>query len=184
MKTLKFILAVSLAAGAFPAFAQSSEAQRSVAQMERAMQQTAARLGTARLNPAEARGPYQGKLNVDPSKDAWRPVTSEAMRQATAQDAWLTKPRFSVTASVDFDGDGHNDTAQMFNNSRQGAVLVTFGGPNRRAPVVAYKVDRPFTGGEEIRAAGRNRILVTIPDVSEQLLFMDRSGPKVISFGE
>src|SRR3546814_4204432 len=84
--------------------------------------------------PAEARPPYQGKVNVDPSKDAWRPVTSEAMRQATSKDAFLTKPRFSVSANVDFDGDGHIDTAQMVNNSRQGAVFVTFGGPNRRAP--------------------------------------------------
>ena len=166
------------------AFAQSGDAKSSVAQMERAMQQTAARLGSARLNPAEAKAPYQGKVTVDPSKDAWRPVTSEAMRQATSQDAWLTKPRFSVTASVDFDGDGHIDTAQMVNNSRQGAVFVTFGGPNRRAPALAFKIDRPFTGGEEIRAAGRNRILLTIPDVSEQLLFMDHSGPKVIKFGE
>src|SRR3546814_16433839 len=86
MKTLKFILAVSLAAGAVPAFAQAGDAKSSVAQMERAMQQTAARLGNARLNPAEARPPYQGKVNVDPSKDAWRPVTSEAMRQATSKD--------------------------------------------------------------------------------------------------
>src|SRR3546814_10168958 len=82
MKTLKFILAVSLAAGAVPAFAQAGDAKSSVAQMERAMQQTAARLGNARLNPAEARPPYQGKVNVDPSKDAWRAVTSEAMRSA------------------------------------------------------------------------------------------------------
>src|SRR3546814_13252431 len=78
----------------------------------------------------------------------------------------------------------HSDTAQMVNNSRQGAVFVTFGGPNRRAPALAFKIDRPFTGGEEIRAAGRNRILLTIPDVSEHLLFMDRIGPKVINFGE
>src|SRR3546814_12002803 len=81
------------------------------------------------------------------------------MRQATSKNAFLTKPRFSVSANVDFDGDGHIDTAQMVNNSRQGAVFVTFGGPNRRAPALAFKIDRPFTGGEEIHAAGRNRIL-------------------------
>src|SRR3546814_19046962 len=104
------------------------------------------RLGNARLNPAEARPPYQGKVNVDPSKDAWRPVTSEAMRQATSKDAFLTKPRFSVSANVDFDGDGHIDTAQMVNNSRQGAVFVTFGGPNRRAPQLAFKIDRSESG--------------------------------------
>src|SRR3546814_12376770 len=127
MKTLKFILAVSLAAGAVPAFAQAGDAKSSVAQMERAMQQTAARLGNARLNPAEARPPYQGKVNVDPSKDAWRPVTSEAMRQATSKDAFLTKPRFSVSANVDFDGDGHIDTAQMVNNSRQERKSVVKG---------------------------------------------------------
>src|SRR3546814_15718638 len=101
------------------------------------------------------------------------------MRQATSKNAFLTKPRFSVSANVDFDGDGHIDTAQMVNNSRQGAVFVTFGGPNRRAPALAFKIDRPFTGGAEIRAAGRHRILLTLPDVSEHLIFMDRSGPKV-----
>src|SRR3546814_6110751 len=89
------------------------------------------------------------------------------MRQATSKDAFLTKPRFSVSANVDFDGDGHIDTAQMVNNSRQGAVFVTFGGPNRRAPALAFKIDRPFTGGEEIRAAGRNRILRSEEHTSE-----------------
>src|SRR3546814_18495763 len=130
MKTHMFILAVRLDAGAGPASAPAGDAKSSVAPMERAMQQTAARLGNGRLNPAEARPPYQGKVNVDPSKNAWRPVTSEAMRQATSKDAFLTKPRFSVSANVDFDGDGHIDTVQMVNNSRQDAVVVTFGGQN------------------------------------------------------
>lgn len=182
---ITFVSGISIAAIlSVPAFAQSSEAQRSVAALERSMQQAAARLGTARLDPKEARAPYQGNLNIDPAKDAWRPVTSEAMRQATAQDPWLNKAKFSVAALVDFDGDGKMDTAQMVQNSRQSAVIVTFGGPARRPPVIAYKSDTLFGGGEEIRAAGRNRILLTIPDVSEQLLFMDRTGPKVISFGE
>src|SRR3546814_12632844 len=107
MKTLKFILAVSLAAGAVPAFAQAGDAKSPVAQMERAMQQTAARLGNARLNPAEARPPYPGKVNVAPSKDAWRPATSEAMRTATSKDAFLPTPRFSVSSNSDFDSEGN-----------------------------------------------------------------------------
>src|SRR3546814_5048274 len=115
--------------------------------MERAMQQTAARLGNARLNPAEARPPYQGKVKVDQSKDAWRPVTSEVMRQATSKDAFLTKPRFSVSATVDFDDDGHIDTAQMVQHSRQSAVFVPFGGPNRPAPPLSFKIDRPLKIG-------------------------------------
>lgn len=183
MKTLKIILALSAIAAASPVVAQSGEAQRSVAQMERAMQQSAARLGAARLDPKDAHAPYTGKNNIDPAKDAWRPISSDSMRQATAHDAWLNKPRFSVTANVDFDGDGKMDTAQMVNNSRQAAVIVTFGG-GRRPPVVAFKMDGQFGGGEEIRPAGRNRILLTIPDASEQLMFMDRSGPKVISYGD
>src|SRR3546814_3755242 len=105
----------------------------------------------------------------DPSKEAWRPFTSEAMRHATSKDAFVTKPRFSVSANVDLDGDGHIDTAQMVNNSRQGAVFVTFGGPNRRAPALAFKIDRPFTGGEDIRPAGRNRILLTIPQAQTRV---------------
>src|SRR3546814_18903884 len=101
------------------------------------------------------------------------------MRQATSKDAFLTKPRFSVSANVDFDGDGHIDTSQMVNNSRQGAVFVTFGGPNRSAPAIAFKIDRPFTGGDEIPDDGRNRILLTPTDVSEPLLFMVRSEPTI-----
>lgn len=186
MNNIKIIAALGVlaAATAGTAHAQAQSPQQSVTKLERSMRDMANRLGSEKLDPNQARPIYEGKLSVDPKKDPWRPVTSEWMAQQTQHDPYLHKNSFSTRVAVDYNGDGHIDAAQMYQNSKQAAVIVTFGGPKPNPPAIVFKTDVKFGGGEEIVAAGRNRILLSIPDAAAYLLFMDRTGPKLISYGE
>lgn len=183
MKTLKIIAAITSLAAATPALAQTGNPSQSAAEMDRAMRAQAARLGSVAIDPSKTRPIYNGTLRIDPRTDPWRPVTNEGMHQ-TNQDPWTSKPTYSLRIAVDFDGDGNIDAAQAYNNSKQGAVIVTFGGPKPRAPLVVYKSDRQFHSGEEIVAAGRNRILVNVPDARSILLFMYRGQPRIMVYGD
>lgn len=181
------ILTAAVAMGlSAPVAAQTLSPQQSVVEQDRLMRANAVRLGNMRLDPAQAQAPYRGSINLDARKDPWRAVTSAQMvASVRAQnDPYLLKTGYSLRAMVDYDGDGVIDVAQAVNNSRQGAVMITFGGPKPRPPVIAFKMDSKFEAGEEIIAAGRNRVAVYIPDARSHLLFLDRTGPKVITFGE
>lgn len=183
MKTAMIIsAALGLLIAASPTLAQVMTPAQAIAAHERSARATAQKLGSARINPRKLSPIYQGRLQIDARHDPWIPMTNKAMNR-TNTDQYTRKARYSLQVQVDFNGDGHADTAYIANNSRQAAVIVNLGGQARRS-IIAYKQDGTFIAGEEIFAAGRNRILVNVPGASQHLLLMANGQPRVVNYGE
>ena len=161
---------------------EAANARAIVAEHDRQVRETAARLGRVKITKLHLQPPYLSETDIDPDQDPWVPVTQAAMK-ASNVDPFTQKEVYSLTANIDFDRDGVADLAQMANNSRQGAVIVTFGGKPDRPPLVAFESDERFLAGEEILPAGRHRVLLNIPGARQHLLVMNKREPRVASYG-
>jgi hypothetical protein len=162
---------------------EAANARALIAEHDRQVRESAARLGRVKINKLHLQPPYAGETDIDPDQDPWVPVTQAAMK-ASNVDPYTQKEAYSLTANSDFDGDGVADLAHMANNSRHGAVIVTFGGKPNHPPLVAFKSDERFLAGEEIFAAGKSRILLNIPGARQHLLLMQKGKPQIASYGE
>ena len=96
---------------------------------------------------------------IDPKTDPWKVVTQQDMAAATSI-ATDRVSDFNLSTRLDFDGDGQVDTVRMYNNSKQGAIVVSYGGRDTRE--VVYKQDVTFGDAQQIFAAG-NRIILAAP---------------------
>ena len=202
MKIAPILIAAIALLIPMPAFAQPVDPAEHVLEMEKGYRQFAAKLGNTVLDANEAQRSDEkgrGAAGLNLKDHPWRLVTQETMDQAR-QDPWLAKESYSLTIAVDYDGDGHDDIAQMYNSGQfiydpatpdvesdlYGGVIVHFGGPKAkdRTPQVAYVSDQGFLGAEEIYRSGDNRILLVFPDSRMILLFRDGRVPKAIVHGE
>ena len=134
------------------------------------------------VDPRQTEAAYHGRLQLDPRRDLWSPVTQAETHRAN-KNSPFEKPFYCLRVRVDYDRDGHVDVAELVNNSRQGAVLVTFGGPLRRAPLVIYKRDEWFASGEEIKADGQHRVELNQPEVGVVTLLMQGGRPRAMYTG-
>ena len=120
---------------------------------------------------------YFGEIGyIDQKQVPWRSVS--AGKWSREVDPSMKKDSYSLEAKADYDLDGKQDTAKIYTNGQQTAVIVTFDEPNK-APVVAFKVDG-VDPGMEITGKG-NRFMVSIPDVGYTLLAMHKSKPVAVA---
>ena len=115
---------------------------------------------------------------IDPKQDPWKLVTQQDMAAATTI-ATDRAPNFSLSTRLDFDGDGQIDTVRMYNNSEQGAVVVSYGGRDVRE--VVYKQDITFGDAQQIFAAG-NRIILATPGGTPVAIVHEGKGSQAYAF--
>lgn len=178
MKTFgKTILAtIAICAAAMPALAQEGLP----ADFQRTMD-ASVRNGTGRIAnmKVSANTTVQG---LGPVTAGWRPVTQADMLKSPDYPK-IRGYVYALSAQVDFDGDGKADTAQLVDNGREGGVLVRFG-DTRRQPVLVFRSDRRFGSGEGLFAAGRNRLVLNIPESRQHVLYLQNGTPKVHTIGD
>ncbi len=170
----KIIIIAAAAFGIIPAMAvaQNSTAMGNEVQAIYAAQ--AKDLADEALS--DAQGAYLGEIGtIDPAKDPWRVVTQEYMLKNTENPNYRPD-RFSIAVQVDYDGDGTMDTARMYTNSKQSAVVVKYGDSGRNE--VIYKQDGLFGEGQQIFAAG-NRIALMTPDEGYVLMARQQGKPVI-----
>lgn len=173
MKTNIILAALTIASMPVAALAQNSTAMGNEVQAIYAAQ--AQDLADERVT--ETQGAYLGEIGtIDPAKDPWRVVTQEYMLENTGNPNYRPDS-FSIAVQVDYDGDGTMDTARMYTNSKQSAIVVKYGGSGRNE--VVYKQDGLFSEGQQIFAAG-NRIALMTPDEG-YVLMLRQQGKPVIS---
>jgi len=162
-----------------PAAAQTAEERRIAQEMQAQFLASGPAYAKIALTAAMAE-PVGGRENVDQRRDPWRPVTQQQMLAAT-QDPIFKVPNYSLQVQVDFNRDGQMDVARMYNNSRQGAIIVAYGGLNRSE--VIYKTNEPFSSGQQIIAAGRNKIVLNFPEARSVVLVQEGGAAKAYSIG-
>ena len=125
---------------------------------------------------------YTGKLGyVDRNKKPWRPVTQTEWRRGVLKlDPTANKSRWRLDAKADYDGDGTLDTARLYTNGQQTAVIGTFGAS--KPPMVIFKDDGDDSG-MELDGRGR-RFLLSVPEVGYKILLMYRGRPAMMSQGD
>lgn len=143
---------------------------------QRTMDQVAADIGSKPLS-SRTQPIGRGVANVDPRKDAWKPVTPAQVAAATQE-----RRQFKTVAYVDYNGDGVMDKAYLAYNSRQGAVLVDLGGG--KGTVVAFKADRPLIYGEQVYAASKRRIMLEFPESQLAILTQETGKPTISYYGQ
>lgn len=157
----------------FSAAEIGSEATREQAEFIASLQPYASRsLSSAQQIP---NGPDR---RIDPKEDPWKIVTQQDMTAATMIET-NRAPNFSLSTKLDFDGDGTDDTVRMYNNSEQGAIVVTYGGRNTRE--VVYKQDITFGDAQQVFAAG-NRIILASPGGTPVAIVHKQGGSKAYAF--
>jgi hypothetical protein len=179
MKTFgKTILAaIAICAAATPVLAQDGLPADFQRTMDASVRSGAGRFATAQVRPNTT---IRNLGAV--GRDAWRPVTQQTMLSGTDYPK-IRGYAYAVETPVDFDGDGVMDVARMVNSANEGAVIVTFG-DKRKQPMIVFRSDRRFGNGEGLFAAGRNRLLVNIPEARQHLLFLQGGTPKVYTIGD
>lgn len=155
-----------------------AQVQAVAIQMQNEFLATAKNYANADLD-ADNRVTTGSSIRVNAAEDPWKLVTQQSMLAST-EDPYFRVPNYSLAVQVDFNNDGQQDVATMYNNSKQGAVVVTYGGSGKRE--IVYKTDRPFSNAEQIFAAG-NRIVVNYPEVSAVVLAQENGKPQAYAFG-
>jgi len=199
MNISKIIIAAALSAAMLsgPANAQSTnilggssnvdEAGRTPAQvqqvaleMQNELRESAGRLAGLTISSAEYEVPYRGSIGVvNAQADPWKVVTQAQMRETT-DDPYFQLPNYSLGVAVDYDKDGKADTARMYNNSKQGAIIVTYSDGRNE---VIYKRDEPFAHAIQIFPVGKNRVILSFPEVSQVILEQVGGKPMVYYMG-
>lgn len=122
---------------------------------------------------------YAGKVGyIDQVKNPWRTVSQG--KWAREIDPALAKSNFSLSASADYDSDGKADTAQLYTNGQQIAVIVKFGAA--KPPLVIYKADG-VAAGTELMGKG-NRFLLSVPEVGYRVLALHKGKPVSVAVGD
>lgn len=122
--------------------------------------------------------PYFGELGVlDPRRDRWEIITQESMLNRTPNPNYIPD-KFSLSARIDYNRDGVIDLVQMYENSRQAAVIVEDGASGRSR--VIYSQDGHFTEAEQIFPSGEHMVMLNIPD-SGYILMLQHDGKPMIS---
>lgn len=182
MKTFgKTILAaIAICAAAGPVLAQEGLPADFQRTMDSAVRSGAAEFSRMPLK-ANTTIPNLG-VPAAAGRDPWRPVT-QAMMSANVDYPKIRGYVYAIEATVDFDGDNIPDVARLVNNSREGGVIVTFG-DKRKQPMVVFRSNRLFGSGEGLFAAGRNRLVVNIPEARQHVLYLQDGAPKVHTIGD
>lgn len=165
----KIILAAALTAFAVPATAQTSDWLRQAAQ----------RVGALPKLTGESETALRGRA-VDAAKDPWKPLTWQQM--AAAEAPGEAKKSYSLSAQVDWNGDGIMDIAYMATNSTQAAVLVRLGGG--KGVAVAFRMEGVWASGEEIVAAGKRRLILNVPESTVAILTAESGRPLAYFSGD
>lgn len=148
------------------------------AQVDPGLQKTASQVAKAKLTSK----PYPVGFNVpnvDAAKSPWVAISSKQAGEGLPESE--RKRAYSVSANLDWNGDGILDQAFMARNASQIAVMVRLGG--NKGQVVAYKAEGQWGGGEEIISAGR-RIIVNFPESSMVILTAESGQPTVRYVGD
>ena len=123
---------------------------------------------------------YAGEIGyLDPAANPWRSVSQGKWDREI--DPVLKKDNYSLSANADYDEDGTPDTAKVYTNGKQTAVIVTSGVAGK-APMVIYKADG-IVAGLEVMGQGK-RFLVNIPEIGYRVLGMYKGRPAVVVIGE
>lgn len=122
---------------------------------------------------------YYGDIGLlDPVKSPWRPVTQA--KWAREVDPTSRQNKYALAAKADYDGDGKTDTARIYTNSVQTAVMVTFGAAKR--PLVIFKTDG-ILAGLEVYGHGR-RFLASVPEIGYLVLALYKGHPVSVADGD
>jgi len=165
----KILIAAALTAVAMPALAQTNGWLRGVAQQVAAKPKLTGRAENA------VRG-----ANVDAAKDPWTPMTVARMAAAAAPGE--AKKTYSLSAQVDWNGDGVADVAYLATNRTQMAVLVRLGG--NKGTAVAYRSTGSWGAGEELVAAGKRRLILNVPESTTVVLSAESGRPMAYFTGD
>jgi len=160
---MKTILTAALTAIALPVAAQTTNGW---------LAQTAQRIGAQPRLEGRGENAIRGQ-NVDPAKDPWQPMSSQRMAAAAAPGT--AKKSYSLSASVDWNGDGVTDIAYLASNRTQIAVIVRLGANNGTA--IAFRTPGAWGAGEELVAAGRRRLILNTPESTVAILSAESGKP-------
>ena len=103
----------------------------------------------------------------------WTPVTLAYMNSTVAPNERVRT--LSLSARVDWNGDGVPDVAYMANGQDEMAVIVQLGGNKGR--VFAMRWPGQWGGRQEIVAAGKRRIIVNMPEADRFTLSAESGKP-------
>lgn len=156
-----------------------------IAEWDRSIRKEADNLGR-RVKIRES-GPAMptGVRNIDARRDPWVRLTEQEVIRRNRRfpgDQYFSKSSYSLKASIDYDRDGHTDLAEMVENSSQGGIRVTYGGPKARPPTIIYKGTRWYD--QEILASGKHRIYLNKPDLGFTLFFREKGSDRAFYLGE
>lgn len=158
-----------------------AQVQKVAIEIQKEMLESVKRIAGIKIEPAEFEAPYRGSIGViNPVNDSWKSVTQAKMLAAT-EDPYFRIPNYSLEVAVDYDKDGKPDIARMYNNSKQGAIIVTYA--TGRSEVI-YKQDEPFSNAIQIFPAGKTRILLSFPETSQAILEKIDGKPMIYYMGE
>lgn len=139
------------------------------------------RINPVKINASDYEVPYNGKIGtIDASKDPWKPLTQKEM-DANIEETFFKLDKYSISISVDYDLDGKPDTASIYNNSKQGAVIVTYASTGKSE--VIYKIDEIMKGGPQIFPVGKNHIMLNFPESNQLILSKINGKPMVYYMG-
>lgn len=156
-----------------------------LAEWDRSTRKMADDLGRRRTITKSGPAMPKSVRNIDPRRNPWVRLTEQEVRRRNRRyptDQYYNKARYSLTASVDYDRDGHTDLAEMVENSSQGAIRVTYGGPKKRPPSIIFKGSRWYD--QEILASGRHRIYLNKPDLGFTVFFRGKGSDRAFYLGE
>lgn len=142
---------------------------------------TAKRINPKNIDASEYENHYNGTIGtIDASKDPWKPLTQQEMDD-NIEETFYKLDKYSISIFVDYDLDGKPDVASIYNNSKQGAVIVTYASSGRSE--VIYKSDDPMKGGPQIFPVGKNHIMLNFPETNQLILGKINGKPMVHYMG-
>lgn len=168
--TKKMILAAALASIALPATAQTANSW---------LAQAAQRVGAMPRLEGKGEPAIRGQ-NVDAAKDPWQPMTWQRMAAAAAPGT--ARKSYSLSAAVDWNGDGVTDIAYLASNRTQIAVIVRLGA--NKGTAIAFRAPGAWGAGEELVAAGKRRLILNVPESAVAVLSAESGKPLAYFAGD
>lgn len=134
---------------------------------------------TNKYSDADVSPIYEGEIGyIDQVKVPWRTVSQGKWAREAAPEH--QQASYDLTAQADYDADGKPDTARIYINGKQLAVIVTPG--NGKPPMAIYKTDGIFAGVEIY--GKRNRFVMTVPESGYIIMLMHKGKPALAFMGE
>lgn len=120
----------------------------------------------------------EGLVYYDQKARPWIAISPERWNNLIEPES--RRDKWSLSAVVDYDADGKADTARLYGNGEQYAVIVKFGAIEK-APLVVLKTDGGLVGAQ-IYSSG-TRITMDIPDLGHRVLMMHKGKPSIAYVG-